>query len=78
MKKLILFLSLTLFVFNCERDDICTTDSITTPRLTIAFYDIEMPQDQNPKNVFRIRVQGIGNEETLPGMDGSSDRAEGL
>lgn len=75
MKKLIgLIILICCISFSCERDDICTLDTVTTPRLTIAFYSIENPEQQNPKNIFRFRVKGIGNEETLPDLDGTKNR----
>ena len=82
MKKisLIIIFTITLILIfttqSCERDDICPTDSITTPRLFLAFYSIENPEELNPKNVVRFRVQGIGNNETLPNLDGSSNSQE--
>ncbi|SFN82004.1 hypothetical protein SAMN04487989_104206 [Bizionia echini] len=75
MKKLVALLILIgCLAFSCERDDICTLDTVTTPRLTIAFYSIENPEQQNPRNVARCRVQGIGNDETLPDLDGSTSK----
>lgn len=75
MKKIItLFILFCCIALSCERDDICTSDSGTTPRLTIAFYNIENPEQQNPKNVFRFRVQGEGNNETLPELDGTKNK----
>ena len=57
----LLFLSSFL---GCERDDICSQDKITTPRLIIEFYD-NINRD-NPKNVANLRVQGVGNDQPLP------------
>ncbi|MFD2552292.1 DUF6452 family protein [Bizionia sediminis] len=75
MKYLYTLLVLTcLFLFGCERDDICTAETGTTPRLTIAFYSAENPEQLNPKNVFNCRVQGIGNEQTLPELSGAQSR----
>tara|TARA_R110002012_G_scaffold206357_1_gene376133 strand:+ start:46770 stop:47291 length:522 start_codon:yes stop_codon:yes gene_type:complete len=75
MKKLVgLLILICCISFSCERDDICTLDTVTTPRLTISFYSIENPEQQNPRNVARIRVQGVGNEETLPDLDGTKSR----
>lgn len=77
MKKILLsFVVFCCIAMSCERDDICPTDSITTPRLFLAFYSIENPEELNPKNVVRFRVQGIGNNETLPNLDGSSNSQE--
>ncbi|MGY0392261.1 DUF6452 family protein [Bizionia sp. KMM 8389] len=68
-----LFFLVFCLVFSCERDDICTTDTATTPRLTISFFDAVNPEQQNPKNVFNFRVQGIGNDETVSDLDGFSN-----
>ena len=56
---LLLFVALT----SCEKDDICPGDSSTTARLYINFYSSTNPE--NPKNVFKFRVQGIGNDQVL-------------
>ncbi len=77
MKKIIaLLILLGCIAFSCERDDICTLDTITTPRLTIAFFSVENPEQLNPKNVVRFRVYGIGldQENTLPDLDGTKNR----
>lgn len=73
MKKIALFLILIAFL-GCEKEDICPEDSITTPRLIIAFFDVETIEDQNPKNVFRFRAQGVGNENPVDDLDGSSGK----
>ena len=72
MKKIALLLIVTLFGLGCEKDDICPEDSITTPRLIIEFFDIETIEDQNPKTVFRFRAQGVGNDNPVDELDGSS------
>ncbi|EGV43940.1 hypothetical protein BZARG_2349 [Bizionia argentinensis JUB59] len=75
MKKTVALLILLVSIaFSCERDDICTLDTPTTPRITIEFFDIQNPEQQNPKNVFKCRVQGIGNDEALPELDGASPK----
>ena len=63
MKKIITLLLLTLLLSNCERDDICAETTPTTPSLIIRFYDI-LNQESN-KNVFGLRIQGIGNSDVL-------------
>ncbi|MFC5195839.1 DUF6452 family protein [Bizionia hallyeonensis] len=75
MKKILgLIVLICCITLSCERDDICTLDTVTTPRLTISFYNIENPEQQNPRNVAKCRVQGIGNDETLPDLDGTRDK----
>ncbi len=57
MKKYIitsLALLLAVSFWNCEKDDICSEDTPTTPRLVIEFYD-----DANPtvlKNVTNLKI----------------------
>ena len=65
-----LFILFTIITISCERDDICPEDVPTTPRLIVEFFDL-LNQD-NLKNVPNLRVQGIGNDETLSGFGGSS------
>lgn len=72
MKKLIALIFIVFITSSCERDDICALDSVTTPQLTIAFYNIENPEELNPRNVPKFRVQGVGNDETLPSLDGTT------
>ena len=43
MKKFIcLFL---IVIFSCEKDDICSDTTQTTPRLVIEFYDLSSPDE---------------------------------
>ena len=53
----------TIFSMGCEPDDICAASTPTTPNLIIRFYDI-LNQDSK-KNVFNLKVQGIGNDNPL-------------
>ena len=57
------FGSITILSMGCEPDDICPESTPTTPNLIIRFYDI-LNQDSK-KNVFNLRVQGIGNDNPL-------------
>lgn len=76
MKRIITsVIFLCCIAFSCERDDICDSDT-TTPRLYLAFYNSENPEELNPKNVAKFRVQGVGNDMTLPDLDGTADRQE--
>ncbi|TYB79824.1 DUF6452 family protein [Bizionia myxarmorum] len=75
MKKTIsLLILLVSLAFSCERDDICTLDTVTTPRLTISFYNSDNPEQQNPKSVAKCYVIGDGNTETLPELNGTADK----
>lgn len=72
MKKLFLLLLLMVVSSNCERDDICDEGKVTTPRLYIGFYDIDLINSDTPKNVVGLRVQGIGNDDYLATYSGNS------
>jgi hypothetical protein len=58
--KLILLL---WFLVGCEKDDICTEDTPTTPRLIIEFYD--SINTSVKKNVANLKVQGLGAQTEL-------------
>jgi hypothetical protein len=60
------FLLAALFI-SCERDDICPGNTATTPKLIIEAYDATI--NENKKNVFGLRVRGIGNDFALDGYD---------
>jgi hypothetical protein len=63
-KILALFFGIiTIFSMGCEPDDICPESTPTTPNLIIRFYDI-LNQDSK-KNVFNLKVQGLGNDNPL-------------
>lgn len=64
--KLIALISLTVIIaalWSCERDDICSAGTSTTPRLYIQFYNIA--SQANLKNVTDFYVQGVGNDTPL-------------
>ncbi len=68
--KNICLLILVLFLtspYSCERDDICPETTPTTPRLIIDLYDFTNQEEQ--KNVFDFRVQGVDNDNVLPGYN---------
>lgn len=71
MKKIIALILLCFAVTNCEKDDICSESTETTPKMHIAFYDINFPSTDTPKNVTRLRVTGIGDPDpgVLTGYD---------
>lgn len=63
MKKYIitsLALLLAVSFWNCEKDDICSEDTPTTPQLVIEFYD-KVNQIQL-KNVTKLRVEESGTD----------------
>jgi len=52
---------------NCERDDICSETTATTPRLLIEFYDVTSPDDL--KSVLRLTAYGEGLVVDENGME---------
>ena len=62
MKKIILF----LFVFSllgCEKDDICDSETPTTPSLVVEFYDISNPTVL--KNIVNLKITAAGLTKPL-------------
>jgi len=48
---------------SCERDDICPESTPTTPSLIISTFDVN--EQDSKKNVFGLRIQGVGIDEVL-------------
>ena len=71
--QLTLLLVFSLVIWSCEKDDICSEDTETTPRIIIEFYDNDNPDDL--KVVENIHVQGIGNEVVVNGYNGSTEES---
>ncbi len=64
MKKLIsLLLLFTFGLSSCEKDDICDSNTPTTPRLVMTFYDISNPT--KTKNVTNLKVIGEDMKEGI-------------
>lgn len=57
-KTALLGLVLLVFSFGCEKDDICSETTLTTPRLIIDFYDFTNPTLN--KNVTNLAIIGEG------------------
>ena len=64
MKTHYLFLALiSLLLFSCEKDDICSESTQTTPRLVLEFYDISAPEDlKQVPGLFAIGLDNDANE----------------
>jgi len=54
MKKIIVLFLLFSAFYSCEKDDICSESTPTTPKLIIRFYDISSQEET--KNVTGLRV----------------------
>ena len=65
----LIFLTL-LFLFSCEKDDICLEGTPATPRMIILFKDHENPQ--NKKEVTKLVIKGLGLSENLSTYSGDS------
>lgn len=71
MKKFIasvaVLLTLTIYLVSCEKDDICSEDTPTTPNVIIEFYDRDI-QDQL-KSLAGMQYYEVGNDniDTLNG-----------
>ena len=65
MKKISLLILLLIIIgnYSCERDDLCSETTPTTPSLIIRLYDIS--NQESNKNAFNLRVQGLDNLEVL-------------
>jgi hypothetical protein len=66
MKKLVTLSLVLLLAFsaaNCEKDDICDANTMTTPRLVVEFYDTLNPTLL--KNVTNLKITGEGVIDSL-------------
>lgn len=62
MKKTTILILLAMFtILGCEKDDICSEDTATTPQLIIRFYDAVTPE--NTKSVSGLFVYGINDAD---------------
>ncbi|QHI36123.1 hypothetical protein IMCC3317_14770 [Kordia antarctica] len=65
MKKLsyigisIVVIFTAILCISCEKDDICTEGTLTTPLLVIEFFDAANTTEDVAKNVTNLKVQGI-------------------
>ena len=60
---------LSLSLWQCEKDDICSESTPTTPKLIIRFYDFDNPDTL--KDVENLKVYGIdesGNQIEINGL----------
>lgn len=66
MKKILSLFAILLFAVsqtNCERDDICSESTPTTPRIVIDFYDYNQPLVL--KNVTNLEMQSVDSDSTV-------------
>ncbi|MDA7558160.1 DUF6452 family protein [Flavobacteriaceae bacterium] len=68
MKKVsVLFLVISVFL-SCEKDDICSSDTGTTPQLILRFYDIA--NQEETKAVPNLLVYGVNSLNEIVLFDG--------
>ena len=68
MKKVsVLFLVISVFL-SCEKDDICSSDTGTTPQLILSFYDIA--NQEETKAVPNLLVYGVNSLNEIVLFDG--------
>jgi len=68
MKKVsVLFLVISIFL-GCEKDDICSSDTGTTPQLILRFYDIA--NQEETKAVPNLLVYGVNSLNEIVLFDG--------
>lgn len=73
MRKIIAILLLPLtLTLSCERDDICSEETPTTPHLIIAFLDLTTITLENPKNVTKFRVETVDDMRVLDDYNGAN------
>lgn len=59
----VILIALTFTFSSCEKDDICSGDTTTTPRLVIEFYDVA--NLTQTKNVSNLALKATGISETI-------------
>lgn len=65
MRKIGILLVFFCCIFlGCEKDDLCDGNTITTPRVVIEFYDVNIPA--NLKTVSNLKVTGVDGNTNLP------------
>ena len=68
-KKIFLYFLLIMFLFNCEKDDICIEGSENTNRINITFIDYSNKQ---PKSIDLNSIRGIGIDSIIEGISGTN------
>lgn len=66
MKRIIILFIISLvslLIVNCEKDDICTEETPTTPRLVIDFFNSENPSV--PRSVNQLQVKSPDVEQAM-------------
>ena len=69
-KRIFFYSLLIIFIFNCEKDDICIEGTPGTPRLIIRFFD----QNEKiiPKPLSNVTIKALGKDEDYVVFSGDS------
>ncbi len=69
-KRISFYSLLIIFIFNCEKDDICIEGTPGTPRLIIRFFD----QNEKiiPKPLSNVTIKALGKDEDYVVFSGDS------
>tara|TARA_Y100001978_G_C23533399_1_gene356116 strand:- start:319 stop:771 length:453 start_codon:yes stop_codon:yes gene_type:complete len=59
-----------MFLFNCEKDDICLEGTPGTPRLIIKFYDYN--EIKTPKSLSNVTIKALSRDEDYTVFSGDS------
>ena len=70
IKKIFLYSLLIVFLFNCEKDDICLEGTPGTPRLIIRFYDYN--EIKTPKSLSNVTIKALSRDEDYTVFSGDS------
>ena len=70
LKKIIYYSLFTIFLLNCEKDDICLDGTPGTPRLIIRFFDHD--ERITPKSLSNTTIKAISNDEVYTVFSGDS------
>ena len=70
IKKIFLYSLLIVFLFNCEKDDICLEGTPGTPRLIIRFFDHE--EIIKPKSLSNVAIKAISSDKDYTVFSGDS------
>lgn len=63
----VLLLGLIGLLFSCEKDDICSEVTLSTPRLILKFFNKDNPEEL--KKALKLRIRGIEQEEVIEEFD---------
>ena len=69
-KRISFYSLLIIFIFNCEKDDICLEGTPGTPRLIIRFFD--QNEKITPKSLSNVTIKAVSKDEEYIVFSGDS------